>query len=55
MSELIDLVADLAIRCDDCGESGRPKEALLLGWDTVGLFCHDEEKSCYNYVLMRAA
>jgi hypothetical protein len=40
--------------CDDCGEAGRPK-AILPAMDVLAYYCHDEEKSCYNYVLMREA
>lgn len=48
------------IICDDCGETGRDKEVLRLvevrGEDPdwvidMAYYCHDEEKSCYNYVL----
>ncbi len=41
--------------CDDCGEVGRDKELMLVGWDAIAYYCHDEEKSCYNYVLRKAA
>ncbi|HJV97475.1 MAG TPA: hypothetical protein VJ617_00030 [Arthrobacter sp.] len=34
--------------CDDCGEIGRPKESVSV-MDVLAYFCHDEEKSCYNY------
>lgn len=37
--------------CSDCGEVGRPKEMLFVGWDAIAYYCHDEEKSCYNYAL----
>lgn len=42
------------IICDDCGEAGRPK-AILPVADVLAYYCHDEEKSCYNYVLRSAA
>lgn len=43
--------------CDDCGEVGRMKARAsrthqqLYGakFTETKLFCHDEEKSCYNY------
>jgi len=38
--------------CDDCGEAGRDKELLHTGWDSYAYLCHDEEKSCYNHVVM---
>ena len=34
--------------CDDCGETGRQK-ALAQRGPLKRWFCHDEEKSCYNY------
>ena len=37
--------------CDDCGESGRDKAVLPRGYDALAYYCHDEEKSCYYYVL----
>jgi hypothetical protein len=40
-------------RCEDCGEIGRVKAALKVR-GRIKLLCHDEDKSCYNYVLMRA-
>lgn len=49
MSDLVDLVRELAIVCDDCGAAGRRKEALVT--DSVAYYCHDEEKSCFYYVL----
>lgn len=39
-------------RCVDCGEIGRTKEALKVR-GRIKLLCHDEEKSCYNYVLAK--
>jgi hypothetical protein len=32
--------------CADCSERGRPKEVYAMGY-----YCHDEEKSCYLYML----
>lgn len=43
-----------SIPCDDCGEVGRPKEWLPV-MDVLAYYCHDEEKSCYYYVLRNAA
>lgn len=40
-------------RCQDCGEIGRHKKVLNKRGRLL-LYCHDEEKSCYNYVVMRA-
>lgn len=34
--------------CDECGETGRTKGIAWRGHSTR-YFCHDEEKSCYNY------
>lgn len=34
--------------CDDCGEVGRFKAHVSKGIKHR-YFCHDEEKSCYNY------
>jgi hypothetical protein len=42
------------IACDDCGEAGRHKNVLPV-MDSLAYLCHDEEKSCYNYLLMRQA
>lgn len=39
-------------RCRDCGEIGRYKKVMNVR-GRLSLYCHDEEKSCYNYVLMR--
>lgn len=36
-------------RCEDCGEIGRPKAALKIR-GRIKLLCHDEDKSCFNYV-----
>jgi uncharacterized Zn finger protein len=40
-------------RCHDCGEIGRVKEVLKIR-GRLKVLCHDEEKSCFNYVLMKA-
>ena len=40
------------IACDDCGQPGRVK-AILPVEDVLAYFCHDEEKSCYNFYVMR--
>lgn len=45
--------ADMIHRCRDCGEIGRYKKVMNVR-GRLSLYCHDEEKSCYNYVLMRA-
>jgi len=45
---------DVLTPCHDCGETGRVKAAITSGRDRT-VYCHDEEKSCYNYVLMRVA
>lgn len=37
-----------ALPCHDCGEIGRVKATAVRGPYTRH-FCHDEEKSCYNY------
>lgn len=37
-----------AIPCHDCKETGRIKATAMRG-HLVRYFCHDEEKSCYNY------
>jgi hypothetical protein len=44
---------DKVHECRECGERGRAKGVLSFRGE-LRLFCHDEEKSCYNYVLMRA-
>lgn len=41
--------ADRIHRCRDCGEIGRYKKVLNKRGRLL-LYCHDEEKSCYNYV-----
>lgn len=41
---------DMVHACHDCGERGRIKEVLNVG-GALKLYCHDEEKSCYYYVL----
>lgn len=41
--------------CDCCGKVGRPKETMEADYYTLAYYCHDEEKSCYNYVLLRKA
>jgi len=47
------------IACDDCGEAGRVKAILPIDVEEVAdltsysYFCHDEEKSCYNFYIMR--
>ena len=41
--------------CDSCGEIGRQQYVMLRGWDSLAYYCHDEEKSCYNYVQLKAA
>jgi len=43
------------MHCDDCGQTGRTKEMLFIDWDAIGYYCHDEEKSCYNFVVMKVA
>lgn len=40
--------------CDECGEAGRLKHILPVA-DVLAYYCHDEEKSCYIYVLLKAA
>lgn len=40
--------------CDDCGEVGRDKAVLPMGY-ALAYYCHDEEKSCYLYVLNEKA
>lgn len=35
----------MTFACADCGETGRAQKAL-----DYQLYCHDEEKSCFNYV-----
>ena len=37
-------------RCQGCGEIGRYKHVLNRRGRLM-LYCHDEEKSCYNYAL----
>lgn len=37
-------------RCQGCGEIGRYKHVLNKRGRLM-LYCHDEEKSCYNYAL----
>ena len=46
------------IACDDCGQPGRVKAILPIDVEAIGdqaysYFCHDEEKSCYNFHIMR--
>lgn len=41
--------ADRIHRCRDCGEIGRYKKVMNVR-GRLSLYCHDEEKSCYNYV-----
>lgn len=41
--------ADKIHRCRECGERGRAKAVLSFGGE-LRLYCHDEEKSCYNFV-----
>lgn len=41
--------ADQIHRCQDCGEIGRYKKVLNKRGRLL-LYCHDEDKSCYNYV-----
>lgn len=48
MIKLVDLVTELAMVCDECGQAGRRKGALDVG-GVIGYYCHDEEKSCYFY------
>jgi hypothetical protein len=35
--------------CSCCGETGRIKARASRG-EELRLFCHDEEKSCYNHM-----
>ena len=40
------------IPCSECGETGRLKGIAMKGQHkerVTRYFCHDEEKSCYNY------
>lgn len=54
MSSLIleQMEADKVHACHDCGERGRAKGVLNMG-GALKLYCHDEEKSCYLYVLAK--
>jgi hypothetical protein len=40
---------DMKAACSCCGESGRIKAVATWGRHRR-IFCHDEEKSCYNYM-----
>jgi hypothetical protein len=40
---------DTEAPCHCCGETGRIKAVATKGGERR-LFCHDEEKSCYNYM-----
>jgi hypothetical protein len=40
--------SDKVHACYDCGERGRAKRVLSYRGE-LRLYCHDEEKSCYNY------
>lgn len=46
------IVEDRVHRCHECFERGRDKALLNVG-GALKLYCHDEEKSCFNYVLMK--
>jgi hypothetical protein len=39
-------------RCRGCGERGRVKGILSFSGE-LRLYCHDEEKSCYNYIVLQ--
>lgn len=40
----------MTFQCDECDDTTRTLEALADG-SVIRLLCHDEEKSCFNYVL----
>ena len=40
----------MTFECNDCGDTTRDLQALADG-SVIRLLCHDEEKSCFNYVL----
>lgn len=40
----------MAKPCGDCGEVGREKKTLWVARNKTLHLCHDEEKSCYNYM-----
>lgn len=42
--------ADKVHQCRECGQRGRVKEVLSFRGE-LRLYCHDEEKSCFYYVL----
>jgi hypothetical protein len=42
-------MTDMKAPCSCCGESGRIKAVATKGKERK-IFCHDEEKSCYNYM-----
>ena len=42
--------SDRIHRCVDCGEIGRYKHVLNKRGRLM-LYCHDEEKSCYNHAV----
>lgn len=44
------MTIDMTHACHECGERGRIKELLNVKGQ-LKLLCHDEEKSCYYYVL----
>jgi len=54
MAEINQQEADRIHRCQDCGEIGRYKQVMNVR-GRLKLYCHDEEVSCYNYVLARMA
>lgn len=41
--------ADRIHRCRECGEIGRYKKVMNVR-GRLSLYCHEEEKSCFNYV-----
>jgi len=44
--------ADKLHKCHLCGERGRAKRVMSFGGE-LRLFCHDEEKSCFNDMRLR--